>query len=184
MKIDIIIKEGKFVSKDFIKIFDKAKQKEFGAGPIKDFSKYHKDIFFILKINKKVVSFGQLRPREINYLGKKYNILGLSNIISLKKGKGYGKILMKHLLNYLKQKKKVGIGFCERKNDGFYKKCDLIVKKNLSKRFYFKPKNKAEKDYLKYFWKKDCDIIYFDKNRKIMPKILSTKSKVLIKMVW
>jgi len=184
MKIGISIEKGKDVSKEFIRIFDTAKQKEFGAGPIKDFSKYYKDIFFILKMNKKIVSFGELRPREINYLGKKYNIWGLSNIVSLKKGKGYGKLLMRHILNYLRKKRKVGIGFCERKNDEFYEKCGLIVEKNLSKRFYFKPKNKAEEDYLRYFWKKDCDVIYFDENKQIMPRILSTNSKVLIKMVW
>jgi len=39
------------------------------------------------------MSFGLLKPVKIKYLGKNYNILGIGNVISIEKKKGYGTIV-------------------------------------------------------------------------------------------
>jgi len=177
--VKIEIKRGKELSKKFIKIFDEAKQREFGGSPIKNFSKYHKDIFFIIVVNKKVVSFGMLRKIKISYLKKDYEILGISNIISLKKKRGYGKILMTSMISYLKKRHKTALGFTSKPL--FYSKCGLKIKKNLTKRFEFTKLSKRQK---KETIKRDPHVIYHEGGDKIIEKILIGKSKIITKYPW
>jgi hypothetical protein len=177
MKIEI--KRGKELSKKFIKIFDEAKQKEFGSSPIKNFSKYHRDIFFIIAINKKVMSFGMLKRVKITYLKKNYEILGIANIISLKKKRGYGKILMTSMIDYLKKKHETALGFTSKPL--FYSKCGLKIKKNLTKKFEFTKLLERQK---KETIKRDPHIVYYEGRNKIIEKILMNKSKIITEYPW
>ena len=92
-----------------------------------------KSIFFFVKDKGKIVSFGMLKPIKMNYLGKSYNIFGIGNILSINKGKGYGKILIQSMVDYLKKKGKTGLGFCGKYNVKFYKKAGLKASSHLLK---------------------------------------------------
>ena len=139
--IKIEIQNGSDLSKKVIDIFDKAKQKEFKSSPIIIFSKYHKDIFFILKSNNKIASFGHLKKIKINYLNKTYNIFGMANLISVQKNKGYGGKLVVSMIEYAKKKNKTIVAFCEKHNKKFYEKYDIKLNKPLLKRFSYKRHN-------------------------------------------
>lgn len=168
MKLEI--KKGEKVSKKFIEIFDKAKQKNFGDKKLRDFSKYYKDTFFILKYKDKVVSFCQIKKIKINYNKKNYNILGIANVISLEKKKGYGKQLIGEVIKFTRKKDKTLLGFCKRKNKDFYKKIGIKINKKLCYQFLYNGKTNKYEDYA----------IYFEGKDKFISKIL--KSKKIIKL--
>ena len=79
-----------------------------------------------------------LKPIKINYLGKKYNILGFASGIAIEKSKGYGKILMTQRIDYVKKRDKTALGFTTTKNLGFFRKCGLKIERNLIRRFIYK----------------------------------------------
>jgi predicted N-acetyltransferase YhbS len=131
--------------------------------------------FFFIKKNNKVVAFGLLRPIKINYLGKNYNILGISNMIAVVKGKGYGKELVQEMIKFLSKKGKTGIGFCSEENIGFYKKSGFVVEGKLRNRFFYDYGNLEEnKDAMSDF------VIYFEGKDKFVAKLLKTKSLIKI----
>ena len=91
----------------------------------KNREKFANDIFFIVRDpNNRILSVGRLIPIIFEFLGKEYKILGIGDIVAVKKGKDYGKILMTAMHKYLKRTKQTGVGFCDPKNDGFYIKCN------------------------------------------------------------
>jgi lactate dehydrogenase-like 2-hydroxyacid dehydrogenase len=52
-----------------------------------------KAIFFFIRDSKNILGFSMLKPVAVQYLGERYNILGLGRLLVLKKRKGYGKTL-------------------------------------------------------------------------------------------
>ncbi|MDD4352906.1 MAG: GNAT family N-acetyltransferase [Candidatus Nanoarchaeia archaeon] len=114
----------------------------------KDFVK--DNIFFIIYDKCKIVSVGRLKPDKIIFLKKKYNLMGVADIVSAEKGKGYGKTLMKSITEYLKEKNILGLGLCARKNSEFYEKCGFTIAKDLAKRFYFNGPQSNDDDVLYY----------------------------------
>jgi hypothetical protein len=166
------IKTGKKLSKNFIEIFDKAKQIEFKSGKIFDFSKYHEDIFFILKDNNKIVAFGHLKKIKISYLGNKYNILGMANLISIEKKKGYGKQVVKEMIKFANKKNKTIVGFCQNHNKKFYEKCNIKLNKQILDRFLYKNSTNKYEDY----------VIYFEGKDNFIKKVISNKSKIILEV--
>lgn len=138
---------------------------------------YANDIFFILKNSKKeILSVGRLRPVKIKFLEKIYHIMGIADIVSVKKKKGYEKRIMTAIKKYLKDKKKTGIGFCFRKNSKFYKKCSYKIAKNQVVRFVYRNKKKktyGDKDINKI----DVDVIYFAGKDDFINNFLKNKTK-------
>ena len=170
MKISII--KGNNLSKNYIDLINKHRKREFGANETKDFKKQEPNsLFFFLKDKENIMAFGMLKPVTLNYLGIKYKILGLGSGVAIIKGRGYGKKLMLSRINYLKKKGKTGLGFCLRKNLGFFKKCGLKTEKNFIKRFRYKnPRTgKLEIDHV-------GDGLYCEGKDKLISKILLTKS--------
>ena len=172
MEIEIIL--DKNLTKRHTVLMNRWRKKEFGPQwTIRNFKKDYLPgaRFFFLKENRKIVAFGTLRKVTINYLGKKYNILGICNIISIEKGKGYGKILIAAMIKYLKKTGKTGLGFCRSKNTQFYKKAGLNTIKDLTKRFALR---NATTNKYKYD-EEGGDGIYIDGKDKLIKKVLSTK---------
>jgi hypothetical protein len=168
MKIEI--KRGSELTKSFKKIYINALKKEFNCGPEEDYSK---DTFFIVKDKNKFVSFGVLTPVSINYKGTKYNILGITEMISIVKKKGYGKAMVNAMKDYLTKKRKTGVGFCGHGVSSFYDKAGLKTKEKLARRFFY--------DYggeKKNFRKRDLDVVYWEGKDKFITKVLKTKSLV------
>jgi len=175
--VQVIIKKGSSLSNQEVKLMNLARKKEFGTKEIKDFKKdYPLDSNYFFVLDKKIVAFGILIPISIDYLGKKYKIMGICSIISLKKGKGYGKILIQAMISYLKKTNKTGLGFTTKTK--FFKKAGLKTKKNFIKKFvYVNPKTK-EKVY-----DNEGDGIYLEGKDKFISKVINNKSKVFINII-
>jgi|APHM01.1.fsa_nt_gi hypothetical protein len=177
MKITIQTKKGKELSKKEEDFMNSWRKKEFGEKEPKEFKKDYSlntEYFFVIEEGK-IMAFGLLVPVRINYLGKNYNILGIGNIVSIKKKRNYGRILMSCIISYLRRKEKTGVGFCERKNIGFYEKVGLKTKKDLMKRFKYKHATKEERES-----ESEGVVIYYNGKDGFMNKVLSTKSEVTI----
>ena len=175
MVIKIEIKKGKNLLKKDMDLMNKARIKEFGKGEIKNWKKDYPltTNYFFVKDRKKVMAFGLLRPIKIRYINKNYNILGICSIISIKKGRGYGEILIESMINYPKKKNKTGLGFTGKTK--FFKKVGLKTKKDFIKRFkYRNPRtSKIKID-------NDGDGIYYNGQDNFIKKVLSTKLIIYI----
>jgi len=171
MKIKKI--RGKNLPQKIFYWINKKRIEEYGSKVNLFDKKPHKDsIFFFVKDDDKIVSFGFLRKVTINYLGKKYKVKGIGGILSVEKGKGYGKILIQEIIKYLKKSGKTGLGFCGNDKIKFYEKAGLNTKKNLNKRFVMKNPKTGEliRDPDK------CSGIYSEGKDKLIEGILKTKS--------
>jgi hypothetical protein len=132
--------------------------------------KFANDIFFIVRdSNNRILSVGRLHHITFEFLGKEYKILGIGDIVAIKKRSGYGKIVMTAIHKYLKRTKQTGIGFCDPKNDGFYIKCGFKIAKNPVKRLY---KRMSKGKLAKSKWIK-ANTLYLDGKDRLMKKILS-----------
>jgi len=168
----IEIKKGKNLSKKDSDLMNYYRRKEYSSYKTEDFKKEDPNSdFFFVKDSGKIVAFGMLKPVNVEYLGKKYNILGIGKGMAIEKGKGYGKIMMAARIKYLKKTGKTGLGFTLRKNLGFYEKSGLKTSKNFIKRFRYRNPitGKIVKDNV-------GDGIYYEGKDKLISKILSTKS--------
>jgi GNAT superfamily N-acetyltransferase len=134
-----------------------------------------KDIFFIVRVNGKILSVGRLRPVRITFLKKNYDIQGIADVVSVVRGKGYGKILMEDMRDYLVRNGKTGIGFCERRNSVFYRKCGFKIARDLVRMFVYK---NSEGQIIKN--KEDDDVIYLDGKDRFMERVIRSKENVLI----
>jgi len=166
------IKKGRSLTRSEISSMEKARIKEYGKND-KNFKKAEmQSFFFFVKDKKKIVSFGMLKPIKMNYLGKEYNILGIGNIMSIEKRRGYGRILIQSMVDFLKKKGKTGLGFCADNHVPFYKKGGLNAKKKFSWRFVLKnPKTGKKK-----FDDNNCPGIYYNGKDNFIKRVLSTKA--------
>lgn len=160
-------------------LMNKWMEKEFGKKNIRDFKKHYSSpdskCFFIKEENE-IVAFGIIYPINADYLGKKYSFFGIGDIVTICRGKGYGRIIVGEIINYLKKIKKTGLGFCRRKNTLFYKKVGLNTINDFMMRFRYKnPKTGeiseeskgdglfySESDFIKDILKTD-ELVYLDR---------------------
>ena len=172
IKVQII--KNKNLAKEERELINRARVKEWGIGERKDFSKDFEPEtkWFFFKDKDAIVALGALRPIKITYLDKKYNILGISSIISLEKGKGYGKLLIKEIIDYLKKKGKTGLGFTIKTE--FFKKAGLKTEKDFIKRFIYKKPNGEE------IIDNEGDGIYFEGKDRFISRVLKNKSPIYI----
>jgi predicted acetyltransferase len=163
---------------------DRIWQKEFPRNDSvlpKNRRNFSEDAFFVLYDENKILSTGRLRPNSIKFRGKNYKIQGIADIVSVIKGKGYGKKIMRTMHKYLNGTGEIGIGFCMRENSSFYRKSGLKIAANLAQRFVYKnSKGKFVRGST------DNDVIYFEKGRNLVNDIIKhPKEKVLIpKYPW
>lgn len=155
-------------------LINKARIKEWGRGEKKSFKKDFEPNtkWFFIKEKSKVVALGGLRPIELIYKNKSYNILGICSMIALEKGKGYGKILTQEMIKYSKKMGKTILGFTKKAK--IFEKCGLKTKKDFIKRFVWMNKN-GEK-----VLDDDGDGIYYEGKDKFVSKVLKNKGMVEI----
>ena len=176
-EINLKVKMGNKLPIQALKQISEIWKNAFGAirPPKPDRKWYAKHIFFIVYDSSGILSVGTLQTIKINFLDKKYNILGIGGIASLIKKKGYGKILMAAMHNYIIKKRKTAIGFCSNDNNIFYEKCGFKIAKDLVKQFlYINTKGKLIKN------KRDDDVIYLSGKDRFMEKVLYSKEKILL----
>ncbi|MFH1608306.1 MAG: GNAT family N-acetyltransferase [archaeon] len=168
MKPKVEIKKGSGASKSFIDNYNKMVCGVFNCPPNEDLSK---DILFVVRDGRRIVSFGALTPVKINYNKKDYNILGITEVASLEKRKGYGRTLTNSMIDYLRIKDKTGFGFCSSKVAKFYDKCGMKTKKKLGRRFFYDYGDEKKNEH-----ERDLDVVYYEGKDKFISKVLDTKS--------
>jgi hypothetical protein len=137
------------------------------------------EILFITKDNNnKILAIGCLYQIKIKFLWKLYAIQWIGSIVSIEKGKWYGKKLMQKIYNYLKKNKATGLGFCSPINTIFYQKCNFLIQKNIIHRFIKRTNTWRQPD-------NDEDILYIDGENALIQKILShPKANIYIQNFW
>jgi len=137
---------------------------------------YERNIFFILSKDKDILSVARLRQTTITFMGKKYDVLGIGDMVSVIKKKGYGKRVMGAIRKYAQSRKELCFGYCRRINSPFYQKSGFKIIKNIVRRFsYINSDGKVVKNSL------DNDLIVHPKDKKFMAMLLKNpKEKVLL----
>lgn len=175
MKITIESKKVKELSSSEMNLMNKGRRDDFGKDSIKEWKRdypLNADVFFVKNKNK-IVAFLVLTPINIDYLNKKYKILGICSVIALEKGKNYGKMLILATINYLQENKKSALGFTNKTE--FFRKAGLNTEKNFIKRFvYVNPKTQEK------IFDSDGDGIFYNGKDDFIKKVISTKSVVTI----
>jgi hypothetical protein len=135
-------------------------------------------LFIIHDKQEKIMAVGCLFPIEAKFLKRFYTIQGIWNIVSIQKGKWYGKILMQAIYSYLKKKKITGLWFCSPTNTAFYKKCNFLIQNNRIDRFINTSGIGRQPPA-------DEDILYREGKDQFIKKFLShPKAKVYIPRFW
>lgn len=178
--IEVEIKKNKNLTEIERDIINENRIKEFGSDAVKDFDRdYEPDtLWFFLRSNSEIVALGGLRPIRIKYLGEIYNILGICSTISIKKGKGFGKIMIHALIDYSKKTGKTLLGFTGKKEATFFKKAGLDIEKDFIKRFVYKNPKTGEE-----LTDDSGEGIYYNGKDKFIKRILSNKSIVYIPII-
>ena len=174
INVSLEIVENKNLATEQKIIINKARKKNFGKHNVKEFFKDYEPgtKWFFVKNGKQVVALGGIRPINVEHLGKYYKIGGICSIISLKKKKGYGRILMSFMVDYSIRTGKTILGFTGQTK--FFRKADLGTEKDFIKRFvWIKPD--GEKSY-----DNKGDGIYYEGKDKFISRVLKTKSPVSI----
>ena len=103
-----------------------------------------------------------------------YKLLGFVEVISNVKGKGFGKKLIQHMLNYLKDTDTTGMGFTMPKNTGFYEICGLSINRDSTQRFVYIDGDKRVTN-------QDGQVIfYMDSSDNFMKEVLAHPDKEVI----
>lgn len=137
---------------------------------------YEKNIFFILAEGKKILSIARLRQTKITFMGKKYDVLGIGDMVSVTERRGYGKKVMGAIHKYAQSRKEICFGYCKRINSPFYQKSGFKIINNLVRRFiYINSDGKVVKNSF------DNDLIVHPKDKNFIAMLLkNSKEKVLL----
>jgi hypothetical protein len=161
--------QGKELSEAQIDFMNRQRMIEYGENT-KDFRKNELgSIFFFLKDGETVKAFGMLKPLVITHDDQHYPILGVANIIAIEKGRGYGKLLMQVIKDYLVSKGMTGMGFCDNSVCPFYVQCGFQITQGLSSRFryqYAQQDGQTEKQNGAY------GVLHFDGGDGLVGKLL------------
>ncbi len=128
-------------------------------------------LFFLVRDDNKLVSFGTLRSLKVMVDKREVEILGMQAIISIIQGKGYGKILINKMVEYAKESKQTIVGFCEPKNAEFYKKSGMEVFTGKNQNFIHVSENGNE-------YTEDGDVIYYSNNSQQIKTTLEENNKI------
>jgi len=94
--------------------------------------------FFLLKDDLgKLLAFAKVEEIDVDWQGKSHTVLKFSMLVSLDKGKGYGKAVMAEIKRFVDSQEKTALGFCETELIPFYRKCGLEVLSNADNQFYY-----------------------------------------------
>jgi len=171
MKIQIISKKTKNLTKNEINFMNNERVKLWGKNAKINFKKEDsKGEFIFVKENKKIKSFGMMKPVKIKLNNTEYKIMGIGRGMAIEKRKGWGKILNAARILELKRKGKTGIAFTSRHNIKFFESVGYKIKKNGIKKFRYRdPKTKE------LIYDPEGDMIYYEEEKNIVTKLLKSK---------
>ena len=143
MKVEI--KRGKELSGDELLVINEGRQREFASkDPIKPVPSNvnWEAVFFLVKADMdQVLAFGKLHAIEVIFQGVTYPVWCISTLVSLDKGKGYGRRILKEMENYLRTQEETALGFCETELLSFYQKCGVEFLTKEDNQFFYVTKN-------------------------------------------
>ena len=131
------------------------------------------DVFFIVYSGKRIMSAGRLRSISLTFRGKRYGIQGIADIASVVKNRGFGTLVMKSMHDYLMKGEETGIGFADKENASFYRKCSFKVNPDIRARFYYRDKEGRLRTV------EDEVVIYLERDELIKEILKHPESKVL-----
>lgn len=169
---EIII--GKDLKQDVLDIINEYRKKRLDRSSTWDHQNnnyFHDRLFFLVRDDNKLVSFGTLRSIKVYINGKEIGIMGIQAVISIVQGKGYGKVLMQEMIKYADKNDSILVGFCEHKNAEFYIKSGLEVFENKNLNFIFVRENGEE-------YTEEGDVIYYSAKDSIIKDALINNRKV------
>jgi len=139
---------------------------------LRDIQGLHQKFFLLRDRDSTLLSFGRLHSLRVLFRKREYSILGIATIVSIQKGKGYGKALVEEMKKYIQENNKTGIGFCHAGNTGFYQKCNIGFLRNGTERFAFS--DKQAQSTLE-------DAIYYEGQDKLITQMLQyPQEKVVV----
>lgn len=122
---------------------------EFGSQPLESTDEYLSHNFFLGYANDQLVSFGRLKYIDVARGSQQHSILAIATIVSIEKGKGYGRLIMEAMHNFIGQDGRTAIGFCDPMYSGFYQKVGFTIVQQGSQQFHYIDSEGAEQP-LKY----------------------------------
>ena len=174
MKIEM--KDIKSLSESEMKLMNIWMEKEFGKKYIRKFKEYYppEAKCFFIRDKDKIIAFGILNPIIAEYQGKNYEFFGMGDILTIRRGEGYGRILIEAIIRYLKGTGKTCLGFCARKNTPFYKKTGLNTKEDFMKRFRYRDPKTGKISPVK-----NGDGVFYESDNFIK-RVLETKEPIYL----
>lgn len=172
MNTKMVIKEGRELTKNELELINLWRKKEFNSKsviePKEGDDNWNKKYFLLLNGDSVLVAFARLHEIELEFMGERYHILGISTLIAVEKGKGYGKELVLKMMDYIRGVGKTGIGFCNKKLTEYYRKCGFGTIVDGTLRFLYKD----EKGELFNDPWGGGDVIYVEGEDGLMKKVL------------
>ena len=173
---------GKDLPEEVIKMMEDQRVKEYGENT-KDFrNKERESTFFFLKGNDEVKAFGVLKPVNLYCEAQSYPIMGITNVIAVEKSKGWGKVLMKQITEYLERNKIPGMGNTYSGNFEFYKKCGYTFVPDLLQRMVYVKDNEEEvRTETRTEEGEDYSMFIYD-SQNILKDVVEGNKRVVIKV--
>lgn len=157
-----------------IEQIDNAKAREFHA-PQMDRQQINASSFFLLEEGGDLLAMGQFELIEpVKFDGEHYSIIGIGGIVSNERRKGYGRMIMNAIKEFLMANDQIGIGFCAMENKAFYERCGFTVDVGLITRFVYIENGKRIINTLD-----DC-VLYVDPSGTFIGKLYSRPEKDII----
>ena len=159
-------------------IINKARISNWGPSSKKNFQKDYEPntLWIFVKNDGKIVSLGGIRPIKAKLDGNIYYLGGICSTISIERGKGYGKIMVKEMLNYSRKTGRTILGFTADKNAPIFRKSRLKAENNIIEKFVWIKKD-GTKEY-----DDDGVGIYLEGKDQFISKLKKSKNMAKIKV--
>ncbi len=131
--------------------------------------------FFLVREADQLTAFGRLHTVPVEFQGNRHTILGVAGIVAIQRGRGYGKILMSRMKEYIDESGQTAIVFCDPKVTAFYEKCGYSILPNGIQQFNFlDSEHQAIPSQCK-----DKDVLYIDGDDHLAKQLLLHPDKHL-----
>lgn len=181
----ISVVRGRELSSEELEVINEYRTKEFhsvnAVAPRPDNDDWDKP-YFLVADQGRLMAFGRLHQTiAVSFKGVRYQILGISGIVAIARGHGYGRELMHEIKRYIGRSGLTAIGFCSPDTSSFYAKCGYEILINGVKRFRFIGEDGQElpPDY------DDDDVLYLDDGGLMRAVIQHTEEPVIAyRVAW
>ena len=144
MRTNVYKKKGKNLTQEELDTINKIRKIEFAGFASAHHSikpqqgnEHWKELYFLVKNPKNsIMAFARIQDIDIIFMKQNYSIIGIVTVVSVIKGQGYGKTLIKEMTNHITQKDKTAIAFTDRNTSSFYKRFGFTIIPEGSVRFY------------------------------------------------